>query len=265
MADYTISGGISVINWINRRRFFAIAAAATCILPFTVSYAASDSMRDVDVAIVFSIDTSFSIDRENALRQRDGHARALRSKRVLNAIKSGPRGCIAIAYIEWSGQGSVRKILPWTIICDGNQAAEAARIIVKRGFAGVSRRAHRLTSISYAIDVGNLLLDGFPADASRKVIDISSNGTNNDGVPVAVSRGRALSRGHVINAIVLPPADPRHEPEDLPGYFRENIIGGPGSFVIAPREPNDYCTALLRKLVQEIAGVRERAISSDFR
>ncbi len=214
-------------------------------------------MRDVDVAIVFAVDMSFSIDREDALRQRDGHVRALRSKQVLDAIRNGPRGCIAIAYIEWSGSGSARNILPWTLICDRGQATAAALQIENRGFVGSSRLINRRTSLSYAIDVSGLQLEQFPGNAGRKVIDISSNGTNNDGVSVEASRGRALSRGYTINAIVLADADPGVT-DDLPGYFRDNVIGGMGAFVIAPRRPDDYCTAILRKLAQEIAGMAGR-------
>lgn len=247
-----------MIYRISRRCMARIVAAAACILPLPAHSLASDAMRDVDVAIVLAVDTSFSIDREDALRQRNGHVQALRSKQVLDAIKRGTHGCIAIAYVEWSGSGSSRNVLPWTIVCDGRQAAAAALEIEKTGFSGFSRRVNRRTSISYAIDVGSLLLNQFPARADRKVIDISSNGTNNDGVPVSASRARALSRGHIINGIVLSAADPGVT-EDLPGYFRENIIGGSGSFVITPKRPGDYSVAILRKLVQEIAGL---AVSS---
>jgi hypothetical protein len=219
---------------------------------------ATASMRDVDAAIVLAIDISLSIDEDSAIRQKQGHVHALRSKQLLDAIARGPRGCIAVTYIEWASSGSDRTILPWTEICNRTQAANAADVIERQAFAGFSRRGHRRTSISYAIDVGSLLLEQFPARASRKVIDISSNGTNNDGVSVDVSRLRALGRGHIINGIVLASAEPGVT-DDLPGYFQDNVIGGPGAFVMVPQNATDYCNALLRKLVMEIAGIAGKA------
>jgi hypothetical protein len=103
-----------------------------------------------------------------------------------------------------------------------------------------------------------LLLDRFPGEATRKVVDISSNGTNNDGIPVTQSRDKAVGRGHVINAIVLSAVEVGVT-DDLPGYFRQSVIGGPASFVIAPHGPDDYVAALRRKLVLEIAGLSDRA------
>lgn len=238
-----------------RHRIRFLVFATSFILSFWLaSVNAFAFMKDVDAAIVLAVDISQSIDPESGERQRQGHVEALRSKEVVDAIKSGPRGCIAVTYIEWASSGSVQTVLPWTMICDRRQASEASEQIERIAFNGFSRRVRGRTSLSYAIDVGSLLLEQFPAHASRKVIDISSNGTNNDGMPVARSRLRALHRGHIINGIVLAARDPGVT-DDLPGYFKDNIIGGPGAFVIAPRKPDDYSSALLKKLVLEIAGL----------
>lgn len=244
------------MRYIADRCYIAcLAMIATSLLwAVLIPVAALASMRAVDVAIVLAIDSSQSIDRESALRQRDGHVAALRSRKVLEAIKSGPHGCIAITYVEWASSGSVQTVLPWTSICNGDQAARAADRIERMAFDGVTRSAGRRTSLSYAIDVGRLLLDQFPAHASRKVIDISSNGTNNDGMPIADARTRALGRGYIINGIVLTLSE-AGVTDNLPGYFKDNVIGGAGAFVIAPQKPADYSDAILRKLELEIAGI----------
>jgi hypothetical protein len=215
---------------------------------------ALELMQDVDAAIVLAADMSASMDGANAQRQKIGHIRALQSGEVLDAILTGPKGCIAVTYVEWASVGSLRTVLPWTLVCNREQATRAALIIEKSAFAGFSRRiGGRGTSISFAIDVGRKLLDDFPAAATRKVIDISSNGTNNHGLPVARSRERALDNGYIINAIVLAKTE-RGITEDLPGYFSEYVIGGAGSFVIVPDKASDYSKAILRKLALEIAG-----------
>jgi hypothetical protein len=204
---------------------------------------------DVDVAIVFAVDFSSSIDPHTADLQRNGHAAALTSPEVTAAITDNYLGCIAVTYFEWSSPGRSRVVLPWTTICKLADAEAAARTISEKGFSGFTRRARAGTSVSSAIDLGAYLLDHYPGKAARKVIDISGNGTNNDGFPVQPSRLKAVAKGYTINAIAIPAA----EELQLASYFADNVIGGPRAFVISPTGPNDYAIALRRKLVTEIS------------
>jgi hypothetical protein len=204
---------------------------------------------NVDVAIVFAVDFSSSIDPQTADLQRKGHAAALTSPEVTMAIAGNYLGCIAIIYFEWSSPGRSRVVLPWTKICNPADAEAAARAISEKGFSGFSRRARAGTSVSSAIDLGAYFLDNFPGKADRKVIDISANGTNNDGFPVQPSRLNAVAKGYTINAIAIP----NQEEAQLASYFAANVIGGPRAFVISPTGPDDYAIALRRKLVTEIS------------
>ncbi|MDL2401294.1 DUF1194 domain-containing protein [Rhizobium mayense] len=205
---------------------------------------------NVDAAIVFAVDYSASIDPDTADLQREGHAAALTSPEIIKAISQNYYGCIGVAYFEWSGRGHIRTVLPWTTICGPEDADAAAVVIRKKGDTGYVR-SRGGTSISSAIDVGSLLLDQFPGKAMKKVIDISSNGENNDGLPVPPSRLNAIARGYTINAIVIPPE--RENPEQpLASYFARSVIGGPQSFVIESTGAKDYVTALRRKLITEL-------------
>jgi hypothetical protein len=224
-----------------------------CFLAATVALTGARALaNDVDVAIVFAVDKSASIHAEQASLQRRGHVEALRSKEVMDAIAGGLLGCIAITYVQWSSVGRLQTVLSWTTICDAEQAAAAAAIIEDSGDTGVGRNPRGRTSLSFAIDIGSQLLDRFHGTAAKKIIDISSNGTNNDGLPVAESRLRTVAKGYIINGIAVERAEPGIT-DDLPGYFRENVIGGAGSFVIVPDTPADYSIALRRKLVLEIS------------
>jgi hypothetical protein len=107
------------------------------------------------------------------------------------------------------------------------------------------------TSISFAIDLGSLLLDELAVHVSNRIIDISANCTSNDGIPVQLSRRRAIAKGYTINAIAIPHTM-RGIKHDLAGYFAQNVIGGPNAFVIVPVTKRDYASALRRKLVVEI-------------
>lgn len=174
------------------------------------------------------------------------------------AIRTGFIGCIAITYVEWSSVGRLQTVLPWTRVCGRDDAMAAARLIAEHGDTGRGQTLRGRTSLSYAISVGSLMLDNFPGKAVSKIIDISGNGTNNDGISVARARSRALGRGHVINAIALSRKGAGIS-DDLRGYFRDNVIGGAGSFVMTADAPADYARALRRKLILEISGANRQS------
>ena len=243
----------------NRRRMVMSLVAGiltTVVLALPCSAAASDP-EAVDAAIVLAVDTSSSIDPAKADSQRQGHAAALRSHEVRAAIEGGATGCIAITYVEWASVGELNTVLPWTKLCNESDLEAAADVILNRGDNGLERKGRGRTSLSFAIDISAFLLERWPGHANRKIIDLSSNGTNNDGPPVARSRQAALEKGYVINAIAISRSEPGVT-RDLPGYYRQELIGGAGSFVIAPDGIEDYVVAMRRKLVLEIAGLTPR-------
>ena len=207
----------------------------------------------VDAAIVFAVDASASIGPDHALDQREGHADALVDPQVLAAIHRGKEGCIAVAYFEWGSRDRFNPILPWTRICDAHDAGSAASRIRNLGDRGVRNGSER-TSLSFAIDHSTWLLDRFPSAAVVKIIDISCNGPNNDGGPVGASHAGALAKGYVINALVVVNSW-KARPVTLLGYMAQEIIGGSGAFVMVSGRPQDYKTALRRKLIMEVGWV----------
>ncbi|RWF05623.1 MAG: DUF1194 domain-containing protein [Mesorhizobium sp.] len=209
-------------------------------------------MANVDVAIVFAVDFSASVDPKTADLQREGHAAALTSPEIISAISENRIGCIGVAYFEWSSAGHARTVLPWTHVCGLEDAKAAAAAIRRKGDTGYIRRGRGGTSVSTAIDVGRSLLDRFPGNATRKVIDISSNGENNDGLPIQPSRQSAIAKGYTINAIAIPPNDGAPN-QPLATYFGRSVIGGFRAFVMSPTGPRDYTTALRLKLVIEVS------------
>ena len=100
-----------------------------------------------------------------------------------------------------------------------------------------------------AIDNGVALLAASPYRAARRVIDISGDGSNNRGRPAAAARDEAVRAGIVINGLPIAWIEP-----DLVAYYRTNVIGGPGSFVIGIDSYGNFADAILNKLVTEIAG-----------
>lgn len=229
-------------------------AVSICIIGMQALPAVAADPAEVDAAIVFAVDSSTSVDPQRADRQRIGHAEALRSHEVISAITAGRSGCIAITYLEWASVGSLRTILSWRLVCNEAQARAAAQTIEDYGDTGYGRSRGGRTSISFAIDAASLSLRTWSGKATRTVIDISVNGTNNDGLPVEISRRQALAEGHVINAIALDRSE-EGVTADLGGYLRETVIGGPGAFVSVSNDPSGYARALRRKLALEISGI----------
>lgn len=207
----------------------------------------------VDLQLVLAVDVSRSVDDEEFQMQREGYALALQDPRVLNVIVSGVHRAIGVTYMEWANAHLQRQVVGWTRIGDGESAALFAEAILRapRSFAG-------WTSISGAIDYGLQLLERSPFTSERRVIDVSGDGSNNSGRPPAFARDDAVKQGVTINGlpIVNEKPSPWLPPEpNLDEYYAANVIGGPGAFVIVAEDFLSFRTAILNKLIREIAGV----------
>ncbi|WP_246765359.1 DUF1194 domain-containing protein [Aminobacter sp. SR38] len=223
----------------------AICAALICC-------ASQAHATEVDTAIVFAVDVYGSVDPATAYLQREGHAAAISSQAVLAAINRSRTGCIAITYVEWSSYGQMRSVIPWTHICGADDAHTAASAIRNGGNKGLGCESICQTSLSFAIDGSVTLFRSYTGNPANKIIDISANGINNDGLPVEQSRLRAIAAGCTINVIALPYAMPGIR-IDLSQYFADNVIGGPNAFVMPLASPGVYASALRQKLVREIS------------
>jgi hypothetical protein len=96
--------------------------------------------------------------------------------------------------------------------------------------------------------------------ATRRTIDISGDGTNNAGRDVRIARDETVAQGVTINGLVIlsqssVPWNPEHTnpPGGLEKYYRDNVIGGPGSFVVVADGFESFGRAIVKKMVAEIA------------
>jgi hypothetical protein len=207
---------------------------------------------EVDLELVLAVDISYSMDFDELQLQREGYVAALTSKQVLDAIAEGVIGKIAVIYVEWAGSMDQQTVVDWQMI-DGLAAAEA--FTAKLAAAPV-RRAYR-TSISSALNYAAPLFDGNGFEGLRRAIDVSGDGANNQGPVVTTARDAVLARGIVING--LPLLLKRQtwglaDIVDLDLYYRDCVIGGPGSFMVPVRERSQFADAIRTKLILEIAG-----------
>lgn len=209
----------------------------------------------VDLELVLAIDVSGSIDREEALLQREGYQRALLNDAVIRAITSGPLGKIALSYVEWAGMGHYKILVDWQII-DGRDRAKA---FVDRLAGMPIENAHR-TSLSEAIDhsVRHLLANDI--EGTRRIIDISGDGANNYGRLVTEARDDAVKQGVTINGLPILSDSANMGPypsiPELDLFFRDCVIGGPGAFHVVAHGFDDFARAVRKKLILEIADRR---------
>jgi hypothetical protein len=211
----------------------------------------------VDLLLVLAADVSRSIDTAKFQLQRDGYASAITDRRVLNVIRSGPNHQIAVCFVEWSGVGAQKLVIDWTIVRDDASAREFSAQI-----AEAPRSFSDRTSISGGIEFAMVQFARAPYDAKRRTIDVSGDGTNNSGREVSAARDDALADGVTINGLVILSdrplawnADHTNPPGGLEKYYRDNVVGGPGAFVMAAENFESFGQAIINKMIAEIAVV----------
>ena len=211
----------------------------------------------VDVALVLAADTSRSITAEKFDLQRKGYAAALTDPQVLEAIASGPNRRIAVAFMEWSDARSQAVAVEWHVIAGKADAAAVAADILAAPRAFASR-----TAVGSALTYAAAVLARCPYAGTRRVIDMSGDGTTNDGPPAEAARDAALASGvTAINGLVILSDDTgpsylrehEHPPEGLQGWYRRNVAGGTGAFVLVAQNFASFGRSLVAKLVQEIS------------
>lgn len=217
--------------------------AATTLAPALSAQA--QPQREVDLNLTLGVDASGSVNRVRFELQKNGYVGAFLNPRVLQAIKTGPHGAIGVSMYQWTGPAMHAPVVPWTFVDDPASIRELAHRIAtsQRHLFGGG------TSVSGAIDFGVRMLGQTPFAGGRRVIDVSGDGANNRGRPAEVARDDAVKLGININGLPILELEP-----DLEEHYRNNVIGGPGAFVVAAQTFEDFGNAILRKLILEIAG-----------
>jgi hypothetical protein len=195
------------------------------------------------LALVLAVDVSVSVTADSYLLQRDGIARAFENPRLVDAISAVPGGIEGLV-LEWSDPERIAVTVDWTPLADADSAAGFAAAV-----RATTRSSEGLTAIGPALFAAAAAFDHTPEPAPRRIIDISGDGMANFGLPPAVARDRIVAAGISINGLAILAEEPW-----LEAYYRSNVAGGPGAFVVAVQDFRSFADAILRKLVQEIAG-----------
>ncbi|MCW5732821.1 MAG: DUF1194 domain-containing protein [Enhydrobacter sp.] len=212
---------------------------------------AARAATPVDLQLVLAVDVSRSIDEVEAELQRRGYVEALTNERVIDAILSGEHKRIALCYTEWAGTHYQVVIVDWSVI----DSPSAARRFSER-LAEAPRISQSWTAVGAAIAFAAQRFDMSGFDSKRRVIDISGDGRTNDGPAAELVRDKVVAQGIVINGLpVMMNRTNFGRPPDtgLDRYYEENVIGGPGSFMIAAASFDDFGRAVRSKLIREIS------------
>ena len=218
---------------------------------------AARAAEPVDMTLVLVSDVSRSVDDSEFQMEKSGYAAAFNDPRVLAAIRGGAVGAIAVAYVEFAGSYEVNTVLDWRVVRDAASARQFTDALdsAPRSFWG-------RTSISAGIDRAMRLLSESGYEAQRRVIDVAGDGTNNSGREVAAARDDAVAAGVTVNGLAIINEHPVRwtyahvqPPGGLTEWYRQNVTGGTGSFVVEVREFAAFGEAMTRKLINEIAAL----------
>lgn len=194
------------------------------------------------LALVMAIDVSESVSKERYILQHEGIARAFGTPRLVDIIAAMPGGIEALV-LEWSDPDKIAVTVGWTHISNqGSAAAFAASV------RATTRTSNGLTAIGSAMLAAATAFEHMPEPAAHRVIDVSGDGMANFGVPPAEARDELVKKGITINGLAILTEEPW-----LDDYYRQNVIGGPSSFVLVAKSMDTFADAMLRKLVQEVA------------
>ena len=225
----------------------AFVAVVTLLVSCWVATGAAAQDREVDLELVLALDSSGSVNTREFNLQLQGYIDAFRNPAVIETVTNGDTGAIAVTLLIWAGDTSrgTRVIADWTLI----DSQETAEEFVEKILSTPRFMLRDGTSLSNVIETSARLFRGNGFQGNRMVVDISGDGTNNIGYEPTIARDVAVRAGITINGLAILTDFP-----DLDLYYGEQVVGGPGAFVVSAQNFHAFSAAVLNKLVREIAG-----------
>lgn len=226
---------------------------------------------DVDLELVLAVDTSSSMSAEQLSLQRNGYVSAFRDLELIQAVKAGQRGRISVLYMEWAGPRHQVIVIPWTVIEEQGDAIVFANMLAAQPL-NQPIRSNAGTSISGGLLFAERLFSEVRRGSPRRVIDISGDGPNNSGMPLAPVRDWLVAHDITING--LPIALQRDgsqnnfpvlNPEQLEFYYEICVIGGPDAFTMIVDDVSRFGETIGRKLVTEIVAQQNQVVLTNAR
>lgn len=252
------------------RNVKAAVAAIAALVAAATPLAADDV---ADTALVIAVDISQSVDANRYRIQMNGIAAAFEDSAVIAAITGGANGQILVTVVAWSDTAEVA--IPWTRISTREDALAIAAAI--RALPPKSGEFTCMARMLRALQNG--ALSEIPLVANRTVVDISGDGIDNcdDSAATGIERDNVVAAGGSINGLPIIVAgendeivgsgayrkpgynmynlSPAKDATTLDAWYRKNVIGGPGSFIMTARGYEDFGRAFRQKFVTEVSAL----------
>ncbi len=232
-------GGIFSPAWNVRYRLLALMSLAVFMLS-----APARALEAVDLELLLLVDVSRSVDANEYILQRDGYADAFRDPAFYSGyIASGRYRRIAVSLVYWSSPNFRQVAVPWMRVDSSASAAEFAAAII-RGSATSDGTGKNARPFDGTTAPGSALAFGFPRffdneyGGLRKVIIVSGDGPENDGISTPKARDEAIAAGvDTINTFPI-------GSETLKGWYIRNIQAGKDAFTIGAKDFPDLPAAI---------------------
>ena len=214
---------------------------------------------EVDLELVLAVDVSLSMDSYEQKMQLQGYVESFRDPQLLRAIETGPHKKIAVVFVEWGGVEFQNVKVPWTLVDNAESARKFAQLLSRRRLTALP-----LTSISTAMLFSSTLFENNGFKGTRRVIDVSGDGPNNQGLVVTQARDAVVERNITINGLPVMlrvgQAPGFFDLEKLDVYYEDCVIGGPGAFIIPVQDEKNFAVAIRRKLIREVSGASPKIL-----
>ncbi len=207
---------------------------------FIVFLCQAAAARACDLALLLAVDVSGSVDATEYDIQMSGLSAGLRDGIVVEALIKAEA---AVAVMQWTGADRQVMSVPWMRVRTGPEAEALAAAVdaAPRGWRRYS------TAIGDALTRAAQEFEAGPK-CRRMVLDVSGDGPSNEGSEPDGGRKRLERMGVTVNGLVI-----ETDEEDLTGYYWENVITGPGAFVVTANGFEEYPKRIRQKLVREVA------------
>ncbi|APZ54825.1 DUF1194 domain-containing protein [Salipiger abyssi] len=199
--------------------------------------------RACETALLLAMDVSNSVDAAEYRLQAEGLASALADPGIAAILVQDK---VALAVMQWAGDGRQQMSIGWVQM---RSAEDVTRLAAR---ARAMERAFVLSDTAPASALHSAI-DRFAAapDCTRRVIDVSGDGTPNAGGSTGAARQRAQRAGITVNGLAI----------EAPGrglaitnFYRRALITGDG-FVMTARGHRSFAETLRRKMLREISRV----------
>ena len=223
-----------------------MAIAARVLAAFLALTApAVGAQEAVDIELVLAVDVSISVDGDELALQREGLSASFRDPRIIDAIRGNAAG-VAVMVMVWAGTDQQLVVVDWRHLSDAATSLAFADAI--DAALATDPELQGKTAIGNALYTAVQSLERNAYRGARRKVDVSGDGHANEGFKPVMVRDYAVALGITVNGLAILNDEPY-----LEQYYREQVIGGPGAFVMTAADYASFAEALRRKLLQEVS------------